>query len=62
MKRRTRHALILLGIRTLLVLALGGWIVDAIRRPLTLRERVAAHRERATHRPEAAPDNETHSA
>jgi hypothetical protein len=30
MKRRTRHALILLGVPTLLVLALGGWVVDAL--------------------------------
>src|SRR5207244_7681081 len=33
MKRRTRHTLILLGVPILLLLALGGWIVDAIRKP-----------------------------
>jgi hypothetical protein len=44
MKRRTRHALILIGAPTLLVLALGGWIVEAIRTPLTLHQRVVARR------------------
>jgi hypothetical protein len=29
MKRRTRHTLILIGLPLLLMLALGGWIVDA---------------------------------
>jgi hypothetical protein len=43
MKRRARHTLILLGVPLLLVLALGGWIVDAIRTPLALH-RVAASR------------------
>ena len=33
MKRRTRHTLTLLGVPILLLLALGGWIVDAIRKP-----------------------------
>jgi len=41
MKRRTRHTLILLGVPILLLLALGGWIVDAIRKPLTLHRAVA---------------------
>ena len=41
MKRRTRHTLILLGVPILLLLALGGWIVDAIRKPLTLHSAVA---------------------
>ena len=44
MKRRTRHAKILLAVPILLVLAFGGWIVDAIRARLVLRERVAAGR------------------
>ncbi len=41
MKRRTRHTLILLGVPILLLLALGGWIIDAIRKPLTLHRAVA---------------------
>ena len=44
MKRRTRHTLILLGVPILLLLALGGWIIDAIRKPLTLH-RVVARRD-----------------
>jgi hypothetical protein len=40
MKRRTRHALMLLVLPILMVLVFGGWIISAIRRPLTLRDDV----------------------
>ena len=46
MKRRTRHTLILLGVPILLLLALGGWTVDAIRKPLTLHRAVARRHPR----------------
>jgi hypothetical protein len=44
MTRRARDTLILLGVPVLLVLALGGWMVDAIRTPLR-----AAPRSRSRH-------------
>ncbi len=53
MKCRTRHTLILLGVPILLLLALGGWIVDAIRKPLTLHRAVARRHPR--HSMPAAP-------
>ena len=36
MKRRMRHMLILIGVPLLLTLAIGGWIVDGARKPITL--------------------------
>jgi hypothetical protein len=42
MKHRTRHALILIGLPILLVFALAGWAIDAIRTPVTLHEHVVA--------------------
>jgi hypothetical protein len=32
-KRRTRHLLILTGVPLLMTLAIGGWLVDAVRKP-----------------------------
>jgi hypothetical protein len=46
MKRRTRHTLILLGVPLLLILALGGWIVDALQTPRTLHGAVACRHRR----------------
>jgi hypothetical protein len=37
--RRRRYTLIAVGVSALLVLALGGWIVDAARAPFSPRRR-----------------------
>jgi hypothetical protein len=39
MNRRTRHLLIAIGVPALLLLALGGWVVAAARKPFALRRR-----------------------
>jgi hypothetical protein len=55
-KRRTRHTLILLSVPTLLLLALGGWIVDAPRKSPGLRRHAngsVRSQRSGTHPPES---------
>jgi hypothetical protein len=39
MSRRTRYTLLVVGVSALLLLALGGWIVDATSAPFASRRR-----------------------
>jgi hypothetical protein len=41
MRRRTRFTLILIAVPTILLLALGGWLVEGIRKPFSLVPRAA---------------------
>jgi len=48
-KRRTRHLLILIGAPPLLSLAIAGWFVDAVRKPIAhLRRSSGPQRLRPT--------------